>query len=373
MQICYHDLVIEISISQCLRCEYSWQPRKEHVKECPKCKSPYWNKKKKHLSYEKKNELLALSEKGITTDITAKKFGLSQNRINRILRNSGIKNPNQEKEFGYWKKWSNVKKELKLIMKNNNGKLANMRSFVRKAAYSINKIHGGFKNVYKKFGVFPDNRKYFFDENSFDGKLNEEKIYWLGFIVTDGCLYQNDKYKSLNFHLDIKDTDHLEKFNKFLNSNVPLYFSYNKKQNTKSVHLSLRSDKLFNDLIKFGITPRKSLILKHPKNIVNHLLSHFYRGCVDGDGCLWFDEKRKQYKIGLVGTKSLLNGFKKWLQNNGFFTKIEKMRNVYSIQIGGNRQVEKIANLLYKNSNIFLDRKYKNYQNLIKFNNRISL
>lgn len=27
----------------CLRCGKSWQPRKEEVVRCPKCKSCYWN------------------------------------------------------------------------------------------------------------------------------------------------------------------------------------------------------------------------------------------------------------------------------------------------------------------------------------------
>jgi len=32
---------------QCLRCGNKWTPRTENPKQCPKCKSPYWNKPKK--------------------------------------------------------------------------------------------------------------------------------------------------------------------------------------------------------------------------------------------------------------------------------------------------------------------------------------
>jgi rubrerythrin len=41
---------IEDFKKHCLRCGYSWIPRKDVVKECPNCKSPYWNKKRKEIS-----------------------------------------------------------------------------------------------------------------------------------------------------------------------------------------------------------------------------------------------------------------------------------------------------------------------------------
>lgn len=28
----------------CKRCDYTWTPRKEDVRLCPKCKSPYWDR-----------------------------------------------------------------------------------------------------------------------------------------------------------------------------------------------------------------------------------------------------------------------------------------------------------------------------------------
>lgn len=32
---------------ECQRCKHKWTPRKEEVVICPKCKSPYWNRKKR--------------------------------------------------------------------------------------------------------------------------------------------------------------------------------------------------------------------------------------------------------------------------------------------------------------------------------------
>ena len=46
-----YDYPMEIKIKgyKCERCEHEWTPRKESLIpiDCPKCKSPYWNKPKK--------------------------------------------------------------------------------------------------------------------------------------------------------------------------------------------------------------------------------------------------------------------------------------------------------------------------------------
>lgn len=40
---------------KCLRCGYVWIPRKEERPiTCPKCRSPYWDKERKHSKGDKK-------------------------------------------------------------------------------------------------------------------------------------------------------------------------------------------------------------------------------------------------------------------------------------------------------------------------------
>jgi len=38
---------IQLNKLKCGRCGHNWTPRKEEVRICPKCKSPYWDKPKK--------------------------------------------------------------------------------------------------------------------------------------------------------------------------------------------------------------------------------------------------------------------------------------------------------------------------------------
>jgi len=41
---------IEINQVTCERCKHKWYPRSPEVVICPKCKSPYWDKKKVRIS-----------------------------------------------------------------------------------------------------------------------------------------------------------------------------------------------------------------------------------------------------------------------------------------------------------------------------------
>lgn len=40
-------MLIEIRSLKCERCEHKWVPRQKEIRICPKCKSPYWDKKRK--------------------------------------------------------------------------------------------------------------------------------------------------------------------------------------------------------------------------------------------------------------------------------------------------------------------------------------
>ena len=50
--------------------------------------------------------------------------------------------------------------------------------------------------------------------------------------------------------------------------------------------LTVNSYTLCQDLEKYGIVPRKSLILKFPNNISDEMLPHIIRGYFDGDGSI---------------------------------------------------------------------------------------
>ena len=190
----------------------------------------------------------------------------------------------------------------------------------------------------------------------------EEKAYWLGFLYADGSVGSSEA--KIELGLAEKDVKHIEKFRNFIGINNKI--SYREK--TKSYRYSFRSQSCKEDLIKQGCIPKKSLILKFPTvdQVSLKLIKHFIRGYFDGDG--WFTNTDNCFQVGLIGTEDFIKGF---LDNIKNINKDNKIFNVHR-EDGAKRyifsayqDVLNFLNWIYKDANIYLDRKYEHYIDFI--------
>jgi hypothetical protein len=212
-------------------------------------------------------------------------------------------------------------------------------------------------------------KRYTFNENYFEKINTEDKAYWLGFILADGCICRND----LVIVLKESDENHIEKFIKNIEGNNEYQIIDNNHfGNHKCVRLSIRSKKIFSDLQTLGITPNKSLTASIPKNITNNLLRHFWRGVIDGDGFICeYNQQKGKYKysylgIGLTGSKNVVDEFIDFIKNKlDIKLKLEKEKNVWRTKTACDNAI-KISSLLYDNSVIYLNRKKEKYENYVQ-------
>ena len=216
-----------------------------------------------------------------------------------------------------------------------------------------------------------DNHKYKADYDKFKVIDTPEKAYWLGFIAADGCLYVRPDAKKagafLYINIHSKDKEHLEKFKKFMNSNVEIKDTIQNQgfsNNTPMSKIIFNSNVLVNDCINKGVTPNKSLTLK-PPIIPEEFYLPFILGYFDGDGSIFYLEDEKIYGINIVGTKELLE----WINNllnisNHLEQRTKTEKNTYYIRCGGTNKPYQIMKKLYNSTNIHLDRKYKMYKQL---------
>lgn len=239
-------------------------------------------------------------------------------------------------------------------------------------------------NILLKFGISKLSRglgarKYTFNYNYFDNIDTESKAYILGMLYADGT--NSTKRGVLRLGLQEKDIDILEKINKEFDNTKPIRFSKSRK-NKRIAEIELVSKNTANQLAYLGCIPKKSLILKFPnsKQVPNHLINHFIRGYFDGDGCLAYRypkknkncKVKKAYCICFVGTELfclyLSMILKEMLNCNSYIAKRHKHKNTTTRQLwfGGNQQVKRILNYLYKDATIWLDRKYNKYQVFLK-------
>lgn len=210
-------------------------------------------------------------------------------------------------------------------------------------------------------------RKYNFNENYFEVIDTEDKAYFLGFIVADGCVSSI----SNSFSITQKEPHILYEFKKYIEYSGGVFSS--KRRDICSISMS--SEKTINDLSNLGILPGKTFDVKFP-NILKSLESHFMRGVFDGDGCISIHhDKRDNSDRGQVNICSASYEF-----INVYVDKLVaycgvKKNNIrcpkgtyYVIDWGGLSDVEKIYEFLYKDATIFLKRKKETFDRVISIN-----
>ena len=171
------------------------------------------------------------------------------------------------------------------------------------------------------------------------GKINDIKVdwtsdegkYWLGFIMADGCLYRypHARNKScLYVAQSNKDGYVMEELKTFLG-----WFGSVSNHNGVT-HYRLGSFIVCDQLQELGIMPRKSGKEIVPKGCSDS--SHFWRGMVDGDGCVSITSKNR-IVFNLVGSEEICNGLLTFIKNRGVSVKSEvhpiRLRNGRTVQI----------------------------------------
>lgn len=216
-----------------------------------------------------------------------------------------------------------------------------------------------------------------FNQNIFDNIDTAEKAYWLGFFYADA--YNGKTTNTFSVTLQQKDYHHLMKLGKFVeyeDINIKSYDSMIANKKYPTCCLRLYSKYLCNKMSELGCPQNKSFIIKYPNWLNIDLNNHFIRGMFDGDGCLTFREKQKEWKWSLVTTKECAETIQQiFLKNLNLIVNyhcISKTdNNTYELETSGNEKISKIMNWLNLNSNntICLDRKFIKYQELINQQN----
>lgn len=207
-------------------------------------------------------------------------------------------------------------------------------------------------------------RKYLINENYFEKIDTEQKAYWLGFLIADG--YNSGKF----IRVDIQDEGHLEKFRNeiYINNDMPVRKKKNIINNKDIFYLTIQDPKILNDVEKLGVVNKKSMITKYP-DIGSEYDKYFIRGIFDGDGCLTYsmDGNYRRYTFSIVGSYYLMKSLQSIISENNVNVRFRKMKTIYEIYIRGNRQIIKVLDWLYEETNIHLNRKYEKYKEMLNY------
>jgi len=213
-------------------------------------------------------------------------------------------------------------------------------------------------------------------------KWSNEVAYVLGFLYADGDIEDADASSRTRYiAFASKDREIIEKIKAVLKSEHPIHFQPPRTSSDKYGHiykssggfrLRIGSKRVFSDLIKLGLIPQKSKVIKFPF-IPMEYLGHFLRGYFDGDGTFYI-EQRKGINQRLIFKRSctiLCSGSKVFLKD--LSAVLAKALNLRSAKIyKGNREFRivyftkesvKIFKFMYKNSTgLLLKRKFDNFK-----------
>ena len=212
-------------------------------------------------------------------------------------------------------------------------------------------------------------RQYKINESYFDNIDTQNKAYILGFLYADGCNFP--KKSTISMSLEERDKNILEIMCNEMNNEHPLEFiNYSNKHDfgytyKNQYRMLMFSSHMCKALQLHGMTPNKSLTLSFP-DIREDLLPHFIRGYFDGDGSITQGKRDTNFTLTITSTNDFCENLKNIVQNNvGINCHIYNASNNNGITkvftTTGRLQVKALLDWLYKDADMYLERKYNRY------------
>lgn len=218
--------------------------------------------------------------------------------------------------------------------------------------------------------------------NIFSKIETELQAYLLGFYASDGNI--NEKRKTFRIHLQKQDSEIVYLYKDVISPDARTFAvrehkttGRNGKEITahESFGVDITSSELCNDLVNLQIGYNKSYSDLHIPNIPQELIRHFIRGYFDGDGCftIWLsqekgksDRVRGKFDI-CAKSASILNEFIKFFSLHDVKLNLNYLKrdDMYRITTSSRKEVQKIYNILYKDSYFYLSRKFNKFDRYV--------
>lgn len=205
--------------------------------------------------------------------------------------------------------------------------------------------------------------KYKVNENFFK-HWNSDMAYVLGFIFADGSMenapYLRGKYLRI-FNTDLEIIENIKNKLDSLHKIVRISLKTNPRP---CYMLRIGSHKIYDDLGKLNVFPKKSLNMEMPA-IPKKYFRDFLRGYFDGDGCVTIEKPKNILKIIFTsGSSKFLEKLSSLIQTN-IHTKLHKtLESHRSFQIRfSQKEAIIILKYMYKDfeKKLFLKRKRNIY------------
>lgn len=233
-------------------------------------------------------------------------------------------------------------------------------------------------------GYSKRNRKiYNIDHCYFDDPYREDKLYFLGFLYSDGYIQSNRNV--INLSLKEEDRAILERINTEIKNETPLrYVDYSFRHDngytySNQYRLQAYSYHMCRVVEALGAIQKKSLVLEFPRWLKPEWYRFFIRGVFDGDGSLFMNTKRQNtVVIKITSTenfcKALVDICAKYLSIRSHIYEFSQPNGITKVfTISGRQASKKFLDWIYNDATIYLQRKYDRYLDYYNINNSTQL
>jgi hypothetical protein len=218
----------------------------------------------------------------------------------------------------------------------------------------------------------------YYDEFFFEHIDSHEKAYILGLIMTDGNIIKN--YQGFEIQLTKEDKYILEKISDIIGASkshkVQNIDCSGKRRiegfsNAKDMaRVTVHNAKIAMDLKELGVVRNKTKIMRYNGGVPSEFLSSFFRGLVDGDGSVGFDNRGWPFLCIASASKLFLEDMLSLCPIKHTSLTKSKMSSggyIWTFRfIGGRKQILSSIKWIYENkSDFYLRRKYDKVQDKV--------
>lgn len=223
------------------------------------------------------------------------------------------------------------------------------------------------------------NKRRNYNEDYFAEILTEEQAYWLGFLFGDGALTPSKN--TVGLALASGDRSHLCKLAVAVGDKPSSICIYQPAASNWQVQPSVRilfgRKRFYQHLVKLGFTNKKAGYSDFPP-IPKHLFPHFIRGWFDADGYASMSLSAGKYKTIAryrfsisVANEQLATRLCAYLrEKSGEHLGINRDHSIWAVRATNFNALRALHDLLYKDANVYLERKKTKFDAAINYPTR---
>lgn len=205
----------------------------------------------------------------------------------------------------------------------------------------------------------------------FDGITSNFNAYFLGLMLTDGYIQDDNK-----FGIDLVDEDCIQFISKITNKKYNSYEPSDIGKKTRH-RLVFSNNEVVCKLAEYGVVRRKSLILGAVplKKEEERFLPYLVRGIIDGDGCVYQTSYGAPAVYICSASKPFLDWLKEVLENKLFFNELNlncSAEGLWRLETANQKNILKLISTVYDEP-YGMNRKYKLVRETFRDYNRDNL